>query len=435
MDLKQLFDVTPRDPSPLAAAGIAPGLYHYMREADGSMIRFHLRADSTGDGLLLANAAAAAQLRPSGVIIAKAILDGDEEPAVVARLQKCFRGLSPEVAAADIRQVRKIIDELATPRDNYPIINLTDPAFLTRRAPLEKPLSADVPMGPIDAVRPILERLWDLGVPHVTFTAGKGPLAEDLVLAVERAEDLGLITGVRGRGSVLAKGALIGELAAAGLDHLDVTILSCDPDVHDGLTAAGDRAEAMEAIASARENEVCPVAEIALVRQTMTTIDETIEWLGGLEINNAAVFGIATAEAAAPGAPSTGEPIRAGDLPRAAHWIDEAADVYGLRLLCYPTLRFDPGRPLADQIAAGPRTSGDAAIRVEPGGAVIPPRGPYQSAGNLLQEEWATIRGGEVFQRYLRQLEPDPGDEGVGHLARAAFCPRDPSHWAEPTPP
>ena len=64
--------LNPAASSPLDRAGIKPGLYHYLREVEDSPIRFHLRVDSTSNGLLVANAAAVAKLRPSGVIIAKA---------------------------------------------------------------------------------------------------------------------------------------------------------------------------------------------------------------------------------------------------------------------------------------------------------------------------------------------------------------------------
>ena len=91
--------------SSLDRLDIRPGLYHYMREADGTFTRFHLRVDSTGHGMLLANASAAARLRTSGIIIAKGLLDGDEESVVVDRLIRSFRGVTIERAAADVDRV------------------------------------------------------------------------------------------------------------------------------------------------------------------------------------------------------------------------------------------------------------------------------------------------------------------------------------------
>ena len=182
--------------NPLDRAGIRPGLYHYTREADGTFTRFHLRVDSTGNGLLLANAGAAARLRASGIIIAKGLLEGDEEPLIVDRLVRFFCGVTVDRAKGDVDRVRRIIATLDSPGDNYPIVNLADPHFAPDVAPLDKPLSADVPLAEPQRIRPILDRLWEIGIPHVVLVAGQQPDPAALVSAVERAEDLGLIAGV-----------------------------------------------------------------------------------------------------------------------------------------------------------------------------------------------------------------------------------------------
>ena len=57
---------------------VSPGLYCYRREVEGAAALFHLRVDSAGDGLLLANAAAVARLTASGVLIAKGLLEAVE---------------------------------------------------------------------------------------------------------------------------------------------------------------------------------------------------------------------------------------------------------------------------------------------------------------------------------------------------------------------
>ena len=88
--------------------------------------------------------------------------------------------------------------------------------------------------------------------------------------------------------------------------------------------------------------------------------------------------------------------------------------------------------PLGEQVCRGPRCGGDTAVRVEPDGAVIPARGPYASAGNLLEDDWETIERSEVFQRYRRRVESDTHcDECPGLAICAADCPREPAGWAD----
>src|SRR3972149_6899157 len=88
-----------------AKIGIEPGLYHYQRQADAATVRFHLRVDSAGNGLLLVNASSAVRLHPSGVVIAKGILDGQDEDTIVTKLNEIFSGVSAQQAAADLMHV------------------------------------------------------------------------------------------------------------------------------------------------------------------------------------------------------------------------------------------------------------------------------------------------------------------------------------------
>jgi len=424
---KLIQQLSPPPVDPLTRAGIAPGLYHYMREAQGTFTRFHLRVDSSGTGLLLANAAAAARLAPSGVVIAKALLEGEPDETIIQRLSASFQGVTSEAAVGDLERVREIIATLDSPGDNYPILNLADPSFSPESAPLDKPLSADVPLAEPERLVPILDRLWELGIPHVTLVAGENPDAKALVRAVERSEDLGMIAGVRGRGSDLMEGSLIKDLAQAGADHVDVLYLSADAEVHDSLAGGGDHAKAVEALASVRENEVCPVAEVALVENTMDRIEETVESLASQAVANAAFFAVVMAEGKA-----SGGALRAGELLQAARLVEESAEEADLRFIWYPPVRFHLGGSLAEQIRRGPRSSGDTAIRIQPDGSVLLPRGPSRPAGNLISDDWETIRRHEAYVSYRRRVETDTHcDDCPGLAICAADCPRNPAGWAE----
>jgi radical SAM protein with 4Fe4S-binding SPASM domain len=409
-------------------AGIEPGLYHYMRQADGATARLHLRVDAGGNGLLLANAACAVQLHPSGVVIAKGFLDGQDEKFILEKLTAVFKGVTGPQATADMRQIRELIASLETPSGDYPILNPADPSFFPHAAPLERPISADVPLCKPFHMEPILRRLWDEGIPHVTIIVGKDPVEKDMVRAVEKAEDLGLITGVRGRGIDLAHCARIPDMAQAGLDHLDVYCLSTDGQIHDSLMGKNDYKFAIKAMVLAQKREVCPVAVLSLVKPTMATIDDTLAAISGHGVVNACLFAIASDD---PGDQTSGA-LQADELVQAAAMAEEAAERHHLRLLWYPPVRFNPDMTLGEQVCRGPRCGGDSAIRVDPDGYIIPARGPYHSPGNIVKESWDTIAKRAVYVDYRRRLQKDTHCPTCPGLAIcAADCPRNPEGWAE----
>lgn len=429
MDYRKLLVnlLVPRPRRPEAGPMFEPGLYHYVREADGAFTRFHLRVDRGGGGMLLANATAAARLRPSGVLIARSLLEGKSDEETAARLQTHFAGVGDQRARDDVSRIRKIIDTLTAPGDNYPVINLSDPALLALPTPLEKPLSADLTLAEPGQLVPILDRLWELGIPHVTLAAGSGPETTWLIRAVEHAEDLGLIVGVRATGTALSEDGLIEDLAAAGVDHINVLLLSAAAEMHDGLTQPGDHAEALNALGRTAGAEVCPMAEIALVRPTLDTLEETVRFLAEQAIGSIGVFALASDQDNAPG-----DALRADELLEAAHLVEELAEELDMRCLWYPPARCDAGCTLSDQIARGARASGDLAIRVDPDGRVFAARGPREPAGNVLNDTWEMIHNSGPFRAYRQRVEHETHcDTCPGLAICAADCPRDPAGWSD----
>ena len=420
-----LFGVKRKDPPPITASG----LYHYLKEADGAFVRFHLRVEPDHRGLLLANATAAARLSPSGVVMAKGILEDRPDDEILAEVLKGFTGASRQTAQADLGKVRAVIGHLATPDDNYPIINLEDSEFSPYEAQMMAPLRADLTLAEPEKIRPLLESLWQAGIPHATFIAPMEPNPDYLVRAVERAEDLGLIAGVRARGTDLVKGTLLADLIQAGVDHVTLPVVSFDPLIHNAFFGEGDQHAARLAIEKIFSREVCPVAETVLLEDTVDELEKTLAYITGLGVTNVSFFAVA-AKDDVPEEEADGA-LRALGLPQAAALVEEASHQSNVRFLWQPPVQRRPEVTLAQQVLAGPRASGDVSIRVEPDGSVIPPRGPYKSAGNLLTDGWEAIWQNEAFRIYRERVEaPTRCDTCPGLAVCAADCPREPSGWA-----
>jgi radical SAM protein with 4Fe4S-binding SPASM domain len=409
---------------------VASGLYHYQRESDGTYTRFHLRVEPDGQGMLLANASAAARLSPTGVMMAHELLNGRSPDDVLSDVKKSTKGADSDTIQADVSRVAGLLNTLAAPGDNYPIINFDEIRINIFQSQLMAPLEAALPLAGPEKLIPILNILWDIGIPHVTFLMPENPDTDHLVRAVERAEDLGLIAGVRGRATDLMQENLIHDLAMAGVDHVTVLYAAADEDTHDALVGAGDHALMADLYQSIEENEISAVAEIPLVSSTTATLRQTIDQLLAAGVHNFSFFAIAALD----GMTETEQAgaLAAQAMPQTADWVEEIAESADVRFLWQPPVQRDPRVSLAEQVRQGPRCAGDAAVRVEPDGSVIPPRGPYLSAGNILTDEWQVIWKNEAFKRYREQvIAPNRCLDCPGLIICEADCPREQSSWAQ----
>jgi radical SAM protein with 4Fe4S-binding SPASM domain len=402
----------------------ATALRHFTRETDGAVTRFHLRVDPDGGGMLLANAANACRLSASGTAMAEGVLSGEDDGRILAELASRFSGVDRAAAGEHLRELRGIIDALASSDDNYPITNFDDPGLSPHARQLGAPFRADMPVGDPEQMLPLLTRLWEVGIPHVCFVAPRDVSKDRLVRLVERAGDLGMICGVRGSAAGFGDDETIHALAQAGVDHLTYTI--CLPaETHAALL--GDSPEAsLRAMECALAEDVCPVAQVPLLATTTPALEETISMLASRGIRNQSFFAVAERE------DEEETVLSAWELPPVATRVEEAATGGAVRFLWeVPVLR-RPEVPLARQVCGGPRAAGDVSIRVQPDGAVVPPRGRWESAGNLLANSWEEIWNHPAFRVFREKVEsPGRCDRCPGLAICAAACPADAESWAD----
>jgi radical SAM protein with 4Fe4S-binding SPASM domain len=332
----------------------------------------------------------------------------------------------------DLERVGALLAILAAPGDNYPIVNFEDAEISPFEAELMAPFQADIPLAPFERLAPILDRLWEAGIPHAIFLVNEKQVSQDLVHVVERAEDLGMIAGVRGRASDLSNDTLVTELAMAGLDHFNVIYASADSNLHDALLGEGDHQCVLPLLAEIQENEVAPVAEIPLIDSTssLISLEDTLGEIQMAGLHNVNFWAIAAPD-------EMPEEDRAGALtssamPQAAGIVEEKANESEVRFIWQPPMLRDPSISIGQQIRLGARCSSDVSIRVEPNGDVIPPRGPYVSAGNILQEDWETIWHHDTFVNYRTRVErPTRCNECPDLAICAVDCPRKLKGWSQ----
>ncbi len=411
-------------PRPSQAANpVASGLYHFQQMTNGQPVRYHLRVEADGSGMLVANATAAARLTPVGVAIANGLLENLPESAILRTLGKYFRGLSKEHLDSDIARVKNLLQELATPGDIYPIANLEDAAFDPHSASLMAPLEAWLPFG--SNTQAIMKKAWEAAIPHVTLLLPDEFNPAELVKAVEFAENTGLVCGVSGRATpLLAHAGLLEQLSQAGVDHVTVFYASHQPELHDRYFGAGDHEAARNVFQLTQELGVADVGHIPLVPETLPHLEETLESLLLLRVPNAAIYAIASDQ-------ENTDAIPAQAMRQVAAQVEEEATEARVRYLWEVPVRRNPVLSLQAQVLAGPRCGSDFSIRIENDGAVIPPRGSDFSAGNMLNDPWRQIWEHPAFKNYRERVHaPTRCDVCPGLAICAAECPAEPSGWS-----
>ena len=405
----------------------APGLYPFDQAIDDERtVRYHLRVDADGGGLLVVNATACARLTPSGVQIAHELLRGQNQDAVAQTLAAAFHGAAPDQQRQDITRVHDLLRELAEPGVRYPVFNLDDPSAGAQAARLIPPIEADLPLATPEQIEPLLARLWRAGIAHVTLLAPLSPDPAALLAAVRAATQAGLICGVSGRASDLADGSLLDDLIDAGLDHLTLSYAAREAALHDSLYGEGDHALAEALYARTEALALADVAQIPLIRATVDDLDATLAHLRRLGVTTVQFFAVAATDDGSDAA------IPAAAMAQMAADVEEAAERAEVLYQWQPPVLRNSSLALYEQVRQGPRCSSDLAIRVEPDGAVIPPRGPRRIAGNLLRDEWATIWQDAAFKAYRSRIErPTRCLTCPGLAICAADCPREPAGWSQ----
>jgi len=412
------------------SGAMTPGLYHFTRDADGFLSRFHLRVEPDGSGLLVANASAVCRLSASGVFMAHAMLNGETAAAIVPQLARQFRNVSGERVRADYAALHSLISSLAQPGVNYPVTNLDDPWATPHARQLSAPLSADISVPPGEAemapLLGVLHALWEAGIPQACMRVPPHLSAETLIRLVERAEDLGMIAGVRIRATDVMRGDLLQSLAQAGVDYIVVPYIS-DAEASERIFGTGELGKSREAFVAIAAAEVCPVAMVPLIRSTGFDLDDAVKSLVDMGVTDLSFFAVATL----PDGAEDEEALAADALPQVAALVEETAHEHTVRFIWEPPVERDPGKALAEQVLEGPRCAGDAAVRIEFDGSVIPPRGHYRVAGNILCQPWADIWNHEAFRVYRERVEAPTRCHACPGLALcAADCPRNPEGWA-----
>jgi radical SAM protein with 4Fe4S-binding SPASM domain len=262
----------------------------------------------------------------------------------------------------------------------------------------------------------VVDRLTQVGVPHLILTGGEATLYPALAELVAHADACGPIVGLNSNGRRFARASYAREMSAAGLNHLQVTLGSHVAEVHDRMMNAHCFEQTVSGIRQAIDAGIHTITNTTLMQMNKDDIEETISFLHELGIRTFAVNGMIYSG----GGFDTGQAIPEAALPASLIRIRDKAHELDMRFLWYTPTQYCRLSPVELEIGAKRCNAGEYSICIEPNGDVLPCQSYYVAAGNLLRDPWQRIWNSELMVSF-RDRELDP--QGYGLPEKCWECP------------
>jgi radical SAM protein with 4Fe4S-binding SPASM domain len=254
----------------------------------------------------------------------------------------------------------------------------------------------------------VIDKLNGVAVPHLIFTGGEATLNPDLPELIRYADGLGHVVGLNTNGRRLAHQPYMAELEAAGLNHVQITLGSNRPEVHDAVMNARSFRQTVRGIENAVASRVHPITNTTLMRRNMDHAEEIIDFLYDLGIRTFAMNGMIYSG----GGFADPNAIPEEEMPPLLVRVRDHAAEKGMAFLWYTPTEYCRMSPVELEIGAKRCNAGEYSICIEPNGDVLPCQSFYVAAGNILRDEWSKIWRSELF-RSFRDREDDPAWAGL----------------------
>jgi radical SAM protein with 4Fe4S-binding SPASM domain len=238
------------------------------------------------------------------------------------------------------------------------------------------------------AWKQVIDHLWDLRIPHIVFTGGEPTLRDDLPELVAYAEQKGQITGINTNGRRLADRSFLDELVKAGLDHVQITFESHDPQIHDLMVASkGAYDETLAGLRNVINTKLYMMTNTTLLTHNSPYLAETINFLADEGVPTIGINALIYS--------GRGETVNTGlaekDLPPLLDIAQGICAVRNLRLIWYTPTQYCHFNPVQMQLGVKGCTAALYNMCIEPDGSVLPCQSYYQSLGNILADPWDAI--------------------------------------------
>jgi radical SAM protein with 4Fe4S-binding SPASM domain len=399
---------------------IPKGLYHRrINEGNFRGYRLHLHVKEDGSGILVINASRILHLNRTATEFVLYYIEGKDDSEIVSEICKRYWVRKKE-AEKDYKELMKKITTIATSERIGPeaFVGMNQIEAFTAYTPV--PYRSDIvltyrcnnhcehcyvgrekpfPEMDTDTWKKVLRRIWDIGIPHITFTGGEPTLREDLPELISHAEEIGLVTGVITNGRNLTL-KLVKDLVDSGLDHIQITIESFDRKTHNKMVRAEAWEETVRGIKNCLATPLYVLTNTTLTTDNCDEIEKHVSFLKEIGLRKFAYNSIIYSGNGC----TVGTGIREENLGSYVRRIKRKAEELDLDFIWYTPTHYCVFDPCVAGVGLKQCSAAKYNIAVEPNGEVIPCQSYFESMGNILTDPWEEIWNSDLAL-YLRNRE------------------------------
>jgi len=366
------------------AKPLTPGFYQYHTPNDTDFpYRLHLRIEKNGEGILILNASTILHLNQTATEFAYHLIHQTPKSEVLESIISRYH-INYLEADQDFNSFVKRINTLVSTPDLDPVNYLDFDLEIPFNHEISSPYRLDCALtynlheisggniSPVNRVKrelstdewkSVIQKSWDVGIPHVVFTGGEPTMRNDLVELTSFSDELGQVTGLMTDGLRLNEDNYLNELLNAGLDHLLITL---DPKVD----------LAWDAIRKSLIENIYLVVHLTINAENQQNISQIINKLVQMGLKNIS--------------------LSTNDLQLASFTqeIRNKCAESGLNLvwnLPVPYSQFNPVSMEIQNEKEFVEGAGIGWLYVEPDGDVLLAQGLNTALGNMLTDSWDTI--------------------------------------------
>jgi radical SAM protein with 4Fe4S-binding SPASM domain len=386
-----------------------PGIYKFDRQENGGKSRIHLRLEDNFSGVLVVNAAKMIHLNPTAGLMAWQYFNDVNIKDVPKQITSLFR-TNKKQAALDYQDTVSKIEQLISEDSNAcPVCDLGLENIVPFTAKLSAPYRMDLaltyrcnnncshcynarernyPELDTQNWKQIIDKLWEIGIPHLVFTGGEPTLRDDLPDLVRYAEQKGFVTGLNTNGRKLANQDFLQDLIDAGLDHVQITLESHIANIHDEVVLAkGAWQETVQGIKNVVNSKLYFMTNTTLLKNNHDYLEKFLAFTHELGIPtvglNALIYS-GRGSTVDTGLPET-------ELPALLQIAIDHTNRTGQRLIWYTPTQYCHFDPMQLDLGIKGCTAAYYNMCIESDGQVIPCQSYYEQLGSLIDNPWHEI--------------------------------------------